>query len=104
MVVRVPRIVIIGGGTDGTLTATRLRRVYGDSAQITVADRDDRHVYQPGMLSVLFGRTDPGRLVRSRRAQLHDRVELRLATFYTLDGAALPGAVRSRAAMSVTAQ
>ena len=41
MVVRVPRIVIIGGGTDGTLTANRPRRVYGDSAQITVADRDD---------------------------------------------------------------
>ena len=69
MVVRVPRIVIIGGGTDGTLTANRLRRVYGDSAQITVADRDDRHVYQPGMLSVLFGRTDPeGSFARAGRS------------------------------------
>ncbi len=79
MVVCVPRIVIIGGGTDGTLTANRLRRVNGDSAQITVVDRDDHHVYQPGTLSVPFGRTDPRRLVRSRRAQLHDRGELRLA-------------------------
>ena len=65
-----PRIVIIGGGTAGTLTANRLRRIYGDSARITVADRDDRHVYQPGMLFVPFGLTDPRRerelLVRCR--------------------------------------
>ena len=74
-----PRIVIIGGGTAGTLTANRLHRIYGDSADITVVDRDDRHVYQPGMLFVPFGLTDPRRLVRSRRAQLHDGVELRLA-------------------------
>ena len=41
-----PRIVIIGGGTAETLTANRLRRVYGGSARITVVERDDRHVYQ----------------------------------------------------------
>ena len=40
------QIVIIGGGTAGTLTANRLRRVYGGSAHITVVDRDDRHLYQ----------------------------------------------------------
>ena len=73
------RIVIIGGGTAGTLTANRLHRSYGDSARITVVDRDDRHIYQPGMLFVPFGLADPRRLVRSRRAQLHDGVELRLA-------------------------
>ena len=32
---------------------------YGDSAHITVVDHDDRHVYQPGMLFVPFGLTDP---------------------------------------------
>ena len=74
-----PRILIIGAGTAGTLTANRLQRIYGDSAHITVVDRDDRHVYQPGMLFVPFGLADPRRLVRSRRAQLHDGVELRLA-------------------------
>lgn len=71
--------MIIGGGTAGTLTANRLHRIYGESAHITVVDRDDRHVYQPGMLLVPFCLTDPRRLVRSRRAQLHDGVELRLA-------------------------
>jgi sulfide:quinone oxidoreductase len=69
--------VIIGGGTAGTLTANRLRGVYGDDAQITVVDRDDRHIYQPGLLFVPFGDADPGRLVRSRRAQLRGGIEFR---------------------------
>ena len=73
------RIVILGGGTGGTLTANRLRHRYGDAAEIVVVDRDDRHVYQPGLLFVPFGLTDPDAIVRSRRAQLHDGVEFRLA-------------------------
>jgi sulfide:quinone oxidoreductase len=74
-----PRIVILGGGTGGTLIANRLHRLHGDSVQITVIDRDDRHVYQPGLLFVPFGLSDPARLVRSRRAQLRGGVEFRLA-------------------------
>jgi sulfide:quinone oxidoreductase len=74
-----PRIVILGGGTGGTLAANRLRKRYGDTAKIAVIDRDDRHVYQPGLLFVPFGLADPARLVRSRRAQLHAGIEFRLA-------------------------
>jgi sulfide:quinone oxidoreductase len=73
------RIVILGAGTAGTLTANRLRKVYGEAAQITVVDRDDRHVYQPGLLFVPFGLADSDRLVRSRRAQLHGGIDFRLA-------------------------
>ena len=68
----------MGGGTAGTLTANRLRRVYGQRAKITVLDRDDRHVYQPGLLFVPFGLADPNRLVRSRRAQLSAGIDFRL--------------------------
>ena len=43
------QIVILGGGTGGTMTANRLRRRFdADEAEIHVVDRDDRHVYQPG--------------------------------------------------------
>jgi sulfide:quinone oxidoreductase len=69
------RIVILGGGTGGTIVANRLRRRYPTAdASITVVDRDDRHVYQPGLLFVPFGLADPARLVRSRRAQLRSAV------------------------------
>jgi sulfide:quinone oxidoreductase len=94
------RILIIGGGTGGTLTANKLHRVYGDSAQITVIDRDDRHLYQPGLLFVPFGLADPEKLVRSRRAQLHrgidfrsaevDRVETAESRVLLADGESLP--------------
>ncbi|MGA9857675.1 MAG: FAD/NAD(P)-binding oxidoreductase [Solirubrobacteraceae bacterium] len=73
------RIVILGAGTGGTLTANRLHRIYGDTAEITVIDRDDRHVYQPGLLFVPFGLVEPGEIVRPRHAQIHDGIEFRIA-------------------------
>ncbi|HWD05314.1 MAG TPA: FAD/NAD(P)-binding oxidoreductase [Amycolatopsis sp.] len=66
------RIVVLGGGTGGTLAANRLYRDFGEGAQITVVDRDDDHVYQPGLLFVPFGMADAGDLVRSRPRQLAD--------------------------------
>ena len=59
------RIVILGAGTGGTLTANRLHRALEDTgAQITVIDRDDRHVYQPGLLFVPFGLTGAEDIVK----------------------------------------
>jgi sulfide:quinone oxidoreductase len=65
------RIVILGGGTAGTLAANRLRHELGDAAAITVVDRDNNHIYQPGLLLVPFGMTRPDRIVRPRARQLH---------------------------------
>ena len=72
------RIVILGGGTGGTLAANRLRRRHGDDVEIVVVDRDDRHIYQPGMLFVPFGLADPDEIVRPRSRQLHHGIEFRL--------------------------
>jgi sulfide:quinone oxidoreductase len=70
------QIVILGGGTGGTLTANRLRRRFeADEAELHVVDRDDRHVYQPGLLFVPFGLADPDEIVRPRRRQFHDGIE-----------------------------
>ncbi|MFI5040536.1 MAG: FAD-dependent oxidoreductase, partial [Acidimicrobiales bacterium] len=70
------RIVILGGGTGGTLTANRLRRLYAETeAEITVVDQDDRHVYQPGLLFVPFGLTHAEDIVRPRSRQLHHGVD-----------------------------
>lgn len=74
------RIVILGGGTGGTIAANRLRHVYGTGeAEIIVIDQDDNHVYQPGLLFVPFGLAEPGRLVRPRHRQLHAGVGFRQA-------------------------
>jgi sulfide:quinone oxidoreductase len=79
------RIVIIGAGTGGTLMANRLHRHYGDAAEITVVDADDRHLYQPGLLFVPFGLADPEDIVRSRSGQLHKGIDFRLGAVDHVD-------------------
>ena len=75
------QIVILGGGTGGTIIANRLRRRFSsESADVHVVDRDDRHVYQPGLLFVPFRLADPAEIVRPRRRQLHRGV-----TFHEAD-------------------
>jgi sulfide:quinone oxidoreductase len=94
------RLVVLGGGTAGTLLANRLRRHAGeDELRIDVVDRDDVHVYQPGLLFVPFGLGKPESLVRSRSGQLRrgiryhraeiDRVELSDRQVNLTDGTAL---------------
>jgi sulfide:quinone oxidoreductase len=94
-------IVILGGGTGGTMMANRLRRRYDEAeATITVVDKDDRHVYQPGLLFVPFGLADVGEIVKPRQKQLHsgiafreaevDRVVLAEDKVLLADGSALP--------------
>ena len=95
------RIVILGGGTGGTLMANRLRKLYdAGSTEITVVDNDDRHVYQPGLLFVPFGLAQPEEIVRPRHRQLHagiafrqtdvDYVDLESDAVRFTDGAVLP--------------
>ncbi len=69
------RIVILGGGTGGTMVANRLRRrLDEDEVEIHVVDRDDRHVYQPGLLLVPFGLARVPEIVRPRWRQLRGGV------------------------------
>jgi sulfide:quinone oxidoreductase len=80
------RIVVLGGGTGGTLVANRLRQLYPrGAATITVVDQDDRHVYQPGLLFVPFGLADAADLVRPRRRQLRRGVAFRRAGIDRVD-------------------
>ena len=94
------RIVVLGGGTGGTLIANRLRRLVGPrSAEIVVVDADDEHVYQPGLLFVPFGLADPAGLTRPRHRQFRpgitfrraavDRVELGQDEVWLADGTSL---------------
>ena len=68
------RVIVLGGGTGGTLVANRLRRIFdAEELEILVVDQDDRHVYQPGLLFVAFGLSHTEDIVRPRSQQLsHD--------------------------------
>ncbi|BCJ75865.1 oxidoreductase [Catellatospora sp. IY07-71] len=95
------RLVILGGGTAGTIVANKLRRRL-DAAQwqITVVDRDDAHAYQPGFLFVPFGAHRPDDLIKPRSRQLHrgvdlvieeiDRIDAVANTVHLADGTVLP--------------
>ncbi len=92
------RVVILGAGTGGTLTANRLRKELPD-VTITVVDDNDRHVYQPGLLFVPFGLADADDIVRPRHKQLHrgiyyhqsaiDHVDIVAERVHLADGATL---------------
>ncbi len=72
------RIVILGGGTGGTLSANRMRHLFPTEViQIVVVDQNDDHVYQPGLLFVPFGLSHTDQIVRSRHHQLHRGIEFR---------------------------
>ena len=68
-------LVILGGGTAGTMVANKLvRRLDRRGWRVTVVDRDNHHLYQPGLLFVPFGDAEPATLVRPRARQLDRRV------------------------------
>ena len=72
------RILILGGGTAGTMMANRLARALPEW-RVTVVDRDDAHIYQPGLLFLPFDAYRPEDLVKPRRQLLDRAVELHLA-------------------------
>jgi sulfide:quinone oxidoreductase len=79
------RILILGGGTGGTLIANKLRRHYGAETEIVVVDRDNRHVYQPDLLFVPFGLIAPDSICRPRSKQLRAGIEFRLGKVERVD-------------------
>jgi sulfide:quinone oxidoreductase len=82
----VKRIVVLGGGTGGTLAANRLRRALGDrKVQILVVDQDDTHIYQPGLLFVPFGLADLDEISRARARQLHHGIRYRQSAIDHVD-------------------
>ncbi len=82
-------IVILGAGTAGTTVANRLRRACSpDRLRITLVDRDDVHVYQPGLLFLPFGTYRPRHVLRSRHAHVGDGIDLVLCEIDRVDPAA----------------
>jgi sulfide:quinone oxidoreductase len=80
------RLLVLGGGTAGTMAVNKLRRRL-DAArwQITVVDADDIHVYQPGLLLMPFGTYRPAQLVKPRKRFLPPGVEFVLGEVDVVD-------------------
>ncbi|MDO5677098.1 MAG: FAD/NAD(P)-binding oxidoreductase [Propionibacteriaceae bacterium] len=71
------RLLILGGGTAGTMVANKLRAAHPASElSITVVDRDNEHHYQPGYLFLPFGTYDTGKITKPRRKYLPNDVDL----------------------------
>jgi len=75
------RIVILGGGVGGTLTANLLARRLGariaaGGVDVTLIDAQGAHVYQPGFMYIAMGGEREERLARPERSLLDAPVSL----------------------------
>ncbi len=59
-------LLILGGGTAGTMMANHLRRrLPAKEWRMTVVDRSEKHLYQPGFLFLPFGIYEERQIVRN---------------------------------------
>ncbi len=74
------KILIVGGGTGGTILANHLSRRLGSEiragkVELTLLSASDRHMYQPGLLYVAFGQMTPDQLYRDEASLLEPEVD-----------------------------
>lgn len=79
------RILILGGGVGGIVTANALRRQLGTEHRITVIDKQDVHVFSPSLLWVMVGSRQPAQVTKDLRRMLRPGVELLAATVHEID-------------------
>ena len=75
------RVLILGGGVGGTLTANLLvkklrRRIRAGEVTITVVDQTGKHTYQPGFMYIAMGGERAENLERPERGLLDPLVQL----------------------------
>ena len=69
------RILIVGGGMGGTILANNLARrlsaeMRSGKVRLTMLSASERHMYQPGLLYLAFGRMTPDELYRDQASLL----------------------------------
>lgn len=74
------KILIVGGGTGGTIVANNLGRrlvkeIQAGKARITLLSASDQHMYQPGLLYVAFGQMMPDELYRDQASLLESNIQ-----------------------------
>jgi sulfide:quinone oxidoreductase len=74
------RILVVGGGTGGTIVANNLARrlsaeIRARKVRITMLSASDKHMYQPGLLYVAFGQMTPDQLYRDQASLLESNID-----------------------------
>jgi len=74
------KILIVGGGMGGTILANNLARrlpneLKSGKVQLTMLSASDKHMYQPGLLYLAFGRTTPDELYRDQAGLLEQGIK-----------------------------
>jgi sulfide:quinone oxidoreductase len=100
----VERILILGGGVGGTLTANLLARRLHEAialgqVDVTLVDALGAHVYQPGFMYIAMGGERAERLARPERALLDAEVGLLVDTAKRVDTCARTVSMASGAVM-----
>jgi sulfide:quinone oxidoreductase len=84
------RVLVLGGGVGGTLTANLVARklkarIAKGEAKVTVVDATGSHAYQPGYMYIAMGNERPEKLLRRERSLLDGNVELVIDTIERID-------------------
>ncbi len=84
------KILVVGGGTGGTIIANNVARrlapeIRAGRASITMLSATDRHMYQPGLLYVAFGQMMPDELYRDQASLLESSIEFHVDPAETFD-------------------
>jgi len=82
----VKKLLILGAGTAGTMSANRLSRLLDhDEWQITIVDQNATHYYQPGFLFLPFGVYGKKDVVKPKRDFIPPGVELIMSPIELID-------------------
>ena len=84
------RVLILGGGVGGTLSANLISRklkkqIDSGEVDVTVVDSTGQHVYQPGFMYIAMGGESAQKLQRPERRLLDERVNLTVASATGID-------------------
>ncbi|HXZ95828.1 MAG TPA: FAD/NAD(P)-binding oxidoreductase [Burkholderiales bacterium] len=84
------KILIVGGGMGGTILGNNLaRRLAGEirsgKVQLSMLSASDKHMYQPGLLYLAFGRMTPDELYRDQASLLEPGIDFQVDPVETFE-------------------
>lgn len=75
------RIVVLGGGSGGTMVANRLGRQLNDEikngdVEVVLVSNTETHIYQPGYIFIALNEKEPEHFMRKEKRLVHRNVNL----------------------------